>query len=521
MVAAALSSGLMVFGSNRWTRVLAAEPRKPVRRNITEFGAVGDGARINSVAIQRAIDAVAASGGGTVEVPKGTFVTGTLLIRSHVQLYLAEGAVLQGSLNPSDYRPVDAFTDAVDVVRGFALLAAMDAENVGIAGSGTVDGRGEELQKHGTGPESKPFLVRWVRCTKVRVSGVTLKNSGAWTMHSYRSNDLDYRNLHIFSYGVENNDGLDIDSCEQVRVDGCLVESQDDAICLKTTSTQPCRDVKVTNCTVRTDHGALKIGTESLGDFEDIEFSHCHVIDAREGAIKFCCEDGANLRRVRVADITVDLADTPIFLRLGGRMRTYRSGDPILPVGSMSGITLENIQVMDATRVGVLISGFPDHLLSDVKLTNVSIKLKGEINASSEGDLVLPEQVKAYPEVWMFGPLIPAYGAFVRHASGVRFKNVTLKVELPDARPALICDDTHHSTFEQIQLTGNPHPDWVVTLKDSSDVAVNGLTLSAAPRVAVRIEGAGSHGVRLEHLGLQEGLTPYQLESGAPPPDAG
>lgn len=485
------------------------------RRTIVEFGARGDGKSLCTEAIQRAIDAVAQAGGGTVEVPAGDYVSGTVLLKSGVTLDLAAGATLVGSLNPADYKPVDAFLDAVNVVRGYALLAAVDAKNVAVTGAGAIDGRGEELQQHGDGPDAKPFLVRWVRCSGVRVSGVTLKNSSAWTMHAFQCSDVDYRNLHIFSYGVENNDGMDIDSSERVRIDGCLVESQDDSICIKTTSVKPCRDVKVTNCTVRTHHGALKIGTESLGDIEGIDFSGCHVIDAREGAVKFCSEDGANIRNVTVSDLVVDLADTPIFLRLGGRMRTYRKGDPVVPVGTISGVTLKNIHVKDATRVGVLVTGYPGHAVRGVTLENVYIKLKGEINEASEGDVVLAEQVKSYPEVWMFGPLIPAYGMYLRHAEGLQMKNVEIKVELPDERPAIVCDDVQNVTLEDVRLTGDPHPEWVATLEDAKNVTLDGVTMPATAKVFARVKGAASAEIRLKEIALPAQAQLVRLEDGA------
>lgn len=494
---------------------LRAARAASVSRSILDFGARGDGTTLDTEAIQRAIDIVAQAGGGIVEVPPGNYVTGTLLLKSGVTLKLAQGATLLGSLNPFDYKPVDAFLDAVNVVRGYALLAAIDANNVALTGEGTVDGRGEALQQRGSGPDAKPFLVRWVRCTGVHVSGVTLKNSSAWTMHAFQSSDIEYRDLRIFSYGVENNDGIDIDSSSRVRIDNCMVESQDDSICIKTTSATPCRDVRVTNCTIRTHHGALKIGTESMGDIEGISFSHCHVIDAREGAIKFCSEDGANIRDVTVSDITVDLADTPIFLRLGGRMRTYRKGDPVLPLGSISGITLRNIRVADSTNVGILISGFPGHAVQNIQFEDIYMKLKGEINDPSEGDIVLPEQVKSYPEVWMFGPLIPAYGMYLRHVSGVRMTNVEIKVELPDRRPAILCDDVQDTNLRDIQLTGAAASEWTATIRNSKALILDHIAVAPTTKVFARVRGTESDRIQFRNLKIPQGLRLVQLEDGA------
>ncbi|MGC1363556.1 MAG: glycosyl hydrolase family 28 protein, partial [Silvibacterium sp.] len=264
--------------------------------DVRDFGATGDGHALDTRAFQRAIDACSHSGGGIVEVPPRTYVIGTVYLKSGVTLHLAEGAVLLGSTNPKDYGLVDSFKDAVNRVRGFTLIGAIDAQDVRITGKGTVDGRGIELQKNGNGPDARPFLVRWVRCRGVEISDVELKNSAAWTMHFFQCQDANVSGVRIDSFGVDNNDGIDIDSSQRITVEDCTIFSEDDSICIKTTSVVPSMQIRVRNCTLRTHHGAMKIGTESMGDIEDVVFSQCRVIDAREGAIKFCSEDGANIR---------------------------------------------------------------------------------------------------------------------------------------------------------------------------------------------------------------------------------
>ena len=470
--------------------------------NVLDFGAKGDGVTVNTRAFQRAIEAASLTGGGVVEIPAGRFVSGTILLKSGVTVKLAPGATILGSTNPDDYVLVDSFTDAIGAVRGYALIAAVDASEVALIGEGTIDGRGKELQAGAQTPAAKPFLVRWVRCQNVRVSGLTLINSSAWTMHCFECSDVVYQNLKINSFGLENNDGLDIDSSSQVTVTGCFIESQDDGICLKSTSVKPCGNVRVTECTVRTYHGALKIGTESMGDIHDILFSNCHVLDAREGAVKFCSEDGANLRNIEVSNITVEMADTPIFLRLGSRLRAYRKGDPVLPVGSMNGLVFNNITVLNATRVGILISGVPGHRISNVTLENIAINLKGEINEASEGEVQLPEQEPKYPEVWMFGPLIPASAIYVRHAAGITVKELKIRVELPDERPAVVCDDVNQMDLQGLQLIGGQHFQDVLRLSNCRDVQVNRVSTALPGDVFARVSKMSADEVHLKDLDI-------------------
>ena len=293
-----------------------------------KLGVHGDGSTLNTVTIQNAIDLAAKSGGGRVFFPPGDYVTGTLRLKSGVTLELQNGATLLGSLNPEDYTLVEPFTDAVGATRGYALIAAVDTSATGIIGPGTIDGRGAQLHVAAPNtPAAKPFLVLAVRSNTVSFRDLKLVNSAAWTMHLFQSTNIDVENVSIRSLGLANNDGIDIDSSQHVRVSSCTIESGDDAVCLKTTSPVPCHDIAVSKCTLTTRCAAFKIGTESAGDFSAIRISDCHVIQANLGTIKLLSVDGGHISDVLVERIQVDDTDTPIFLRLGARGRTFRAGD--------------------------------------------------------------------------------------------------------------------------------------------------------------------------------------------------
>jgi polygalacturonase len=399
-----------------------------------KLGAIGDGVAQNTAAIQNAIDTAARSGGGTVQFPAGDYVTGTLLLRNGVTLELLAGASLLGSINPADYKLVEPFTDGVGTTRGYALIAVVDSRDAAILGPGTIDGRGAQL--HASSPDSpaaKPFLVLAVRSHNIAFRNLKLVNSAAWTMHLFQSTHVTVDNVSIRSLGLANNDGIDVDSSQSVDITGCTIESGDDAICLKTTSPAPCKEITVSHCTMTTRCAAFKIGTESVGDFSNIRVSDCHVIQANLGAIKLLSVDGAHISDVVVERMQVDDADTPIFLRLGARGRTFRSGDVERPPGTISGITIRDFTALRARRVGVLVSGIPGHTIDDITLERLTISMEG--SAAAKIPPAPPESPAAYPEIRMFGAMLPASGLYARHVARLTCKQVKISTMSGDVRP--------------------------------------------------------------------------------------
>ena len=154
--------------------------------------------------------------------------------------------------------------------------------------------------------------------------------------------------LNINSHAGSNNDGIDIDSCELVRVNECDIDTGDDSICLKTTSRLPCRDITITNCRLRSNCATIKAGTESAGDFDNIHISRCQLLDARLGGIKLLSVDGARLQNVEISEITMMAGHVPIFLRLGGRLKSFRPGDPKRDVGLLRNINIRKFQATAA-----------------------------------------------------------------------------------------------------------------------------------------------------------------------------
>lgn len=437
--------------------------------NICDYGASADTATINTIAIQKTIDACAANGGGQVIVPKGAFITGTILLKSHVNLHLNEGASLIGSTNPNDYISIDPFVDATGQPRGKCLIGAIDANHVSISGKGIIQGQGtmftpqkiKETIKKLKGDANaddktpsknlfeRPFLVRLVRTTNISVQGIKLINPAAWTLHLYQCGHFTIDGIKIYSHANRNNDGIDVDSSTNGVIKNCDIDSGDDAICFKTTSPLPTENIRVRDCRIKSNWGAIKIGTESMGDFSDVSVKDCLIHDTRGGGIKLLSADGANIERVSIDNIKMENVDMPLFIRLGERLRVYRDA-PKQTVGSMENISITNLTAIappdSSSRVkpptGIFITGTTNHRIESVKLVNIHIQLPGGGNAK-DAQTIVPEDDTAYPEYTKFGKL-PAYGLYARHIDSLQIKNVSFALISKDKRKEIILKDVQN-----------------------------------------------------------------------------
>ena len=423
----------------------AVQAKPGLAIDATQAGAVGDGVTLDTLAIQKAIDSCNAQGGGTVSFPAGRYLTGTIQLKDNVTLHLDDQAVIFGSTNPADYRNLDPFKAGDGIPQGYALIVADGASNVGIEGAGSIDGQGVALKAAQKKYIVRPFLVRWLRCTGITVKDAHLGGSGAWAMNFFQCKNAAVTHVTIHNRGLVNNDGIDIDSCQTVRISDCNIDSGDDAICLKTTSAIPCGDIIATGCTLTTICNGIKLGTESLGDFTNIQVSQCQLHNIGMAGIALYSVDGANMHNVTISDITMDGVSVPICMRLGARLKTFRDGDQAKPVGTLRDITIQNVRATGIRQIGILINGIPGHPVEALTLENIDLQVPGG-GTADEAQVQLPEKEAAYPEYSMFGKVMPAYGIYLRHAQGVSFKNVQTHVSKPDGRPAMVQLDTQNVT---------------------------------------------------------------------------
>ena len=425
--------------------------------NVRDNSAKGDGKNLDSPAIQKAIDTCHRQGGGQVIIPDGTYLSSTIQLKDRVDLHLSKNAHIIGATDYKLYKNLDPFTDGLGVDVGRALPLAVDAKDFSLTGEGCIDGRGKELKAAHIAvdkrPEGqrwglRPFLLRFVRCQQVKVKGITLRNSAAWTSHYFQCSDLEIDSVTIRSMGVAHNDGIDIDGCQHVRISRCDIVSGDDALCFKTTSSKsPCRDIEVRDMTLRSNQAGIKFGTESMAAFENIKIRKCYIYNTRNGGIKLFSVDGAQLRNIEITDIVMNEVRTPMLFRLGARLSVFRKkDDQQQPIGCFEDVLIKNVSAVAADEAqltppsGILITGIPDYKITNLTLENIHIRLLGT-GTEEDAKSVVPEAIDQYPEVKTFGPKIPAYGVWARHVKGLTLRNVTFELKNPDQRPMILCED--------------------------------------------------------------------------------
>ncbi len=412
--------------------------------------------------IQAALDAVAQAGGGTVLIPAGTYHIGTLSLGSHVTLHLENGAVLKGSPDIADYPEVaGGFTDAVGQKRNRCLIYANGTTGTAITGLGTIDGNGSAF---GYEEDGRPFMVRFINCRDVQVTGITLKDSPGWVSHYLGCENVLIHGITIRSRTNGNNDGIDVDSCRRVRISDCDIDTGDDAICIKATRATPSEDIIVTGCRICSTWGALKLGTESAGDFRNILFSDIVIRNTEGGGIKLISMDGCRMENVVADNILMDNVSGPIFVRLGGRLRRYFEDEPERPVGSIRGIALRNIRIKVweegyllygklPRKSGIILTGIPGHPIEDITLENIQVEFPG---AGEFSNAPVPEQETEYPEFPSFHPL-PAWAFYVRHVSKLKMRSCDITSREPDPRPPFSFEDVTVANLQEVTVQGNPY----------------------------------------------------------------
>ena len=467
--------------------------------NILDFGAVPDGKTLNMANIQSAIDAAHKEGGGRVVVPPGRFLSGCLLLKSGVELHLQKDAILLGSTNPGHYFKLN---------RWKAFIIADSQNDIAITGSGEIDGQGRQLALHidslfyaGKIDSSdynfverrpkyylRPQLIEFVGCKNIKVKNVTLKNAACWVQTHHECENIIIDSVRTDSDAYWNNDGIDIQDCKNVRITNCFVNAADDGICLKSHSADhSCDSIYIANCTVRSSASAIKFGSRSHGGFTNVVIENIKVYDTFRSAIAIECVDGAKLENVLVKNIEATNTGNAIFIRLGKRHTKT--------VGTLKNVTLKNIKVEVAferpdyaydLRGPALpffhntfpssITGIPGYPVENVLLENIQITYPGRGNNGLANMPIsrlddVPEEQAKYPEFSMFGEL-PAWGLYVRHMDGLTMKDIKLRIQEPDYRPALIFDDVRNLKLQSVDIQ-NDLKDKHIILHNTENVEID------------------------------------------------
>lgn len=489
--------------------------------NVRSYGAIGDGKTLDTPAINRAIEAVAAAGGGTLLFPSGTYLSFTIHLRSNVDLYLSRGCTILAADSPkagesTGYNggvydtveantPWDEFQDYGHSHWQNSLFVGIDIANVSILGPGLIHGKGlsrgsaahqvvegySYFVAEQAGVGNKAIALK--NCHNVILRDFSILKGGHFAVLATGVDNLTIGNVCVDT----DRDGFDIDCCRNVRVSNCTVNSPwDDGICPKSSYAlgyaRSTENVTIANCYVTGAYqlgsviagtwknfadgkaprnGRIKCGTESNGGFRNIAISNC-VIEGSKG-IALEAADGAFIEDIAISNITMrDIADAPLFLRLSRRNRGPKE---TMRPGKLQRVVISNIVSSNsAASTASMFAGIPENLIENVKLSNCYFGHRG-LEPSRDPSKPspdwrtrqVPELEEAYPDLNRFGQT-SSHGFFVRHLKNLEISHVEIAPVNDDPRPAFWLEDVHRADF--FAVTAPPQPNFA--LRNVSDLRI-------------------------------------------------
>jgi polygalacturonase len=444
--------------------------------NVRDYGAVGDGKTLDSPAINRAIEACAQAGGGTVCVSAGTYLSGSIHMKSNICLFLDAGAVILGApqdmnaYDPAEHFEGKACQDGGHTYFHNSLIWGEDLVNISITGPGTINGGG---LTSGDGPldvisgfsqpragrpvpdPNKPVrqgnkAIALKLCRQVLIRDITIYHGGHFAIITTGCDGLTLDNVTIDT----NRDGIDIDCCRNTTVSNCRINSPgDDALCPKSSFALGrnviTENLTITNCQVsgfqegalldgtmkprRNGNGRIKFGTEANGGFRNVTVSNCTFRACRGLALEEV--DGGILENITIDNITMmDVPSYAIYITTGKRNR----GPDVTAVSRARNIIISNVIATGVSRnSGIQITGMPDHPIETVRLDNIWLQFEG--GGTEEDAAIVPKELDTgYPEP---RGVMPGYGVFARHVRDLELSNIRVSFEKEDRRPSMVCVD--------------------------------------------------------------------------------
>jgi polygalacturonase len=479
--------------------------------NIREYGAKGDGVTLDTKALQSAIDACTADHGGTVLVPAGTFVIGTVELKSNVTLHIAAGGKLLGSADGKQYYAAESIPLSGDSTLGdghVGLLFAVYALNVTVEGPGVIDGQGAQFRRgpnrepppSGRGGAARPYSLLFHRCKNIVIRNITLTDSAFHAIRINQSTYVQADGIHVHSRVNHNNDGFHFVSAQHVNISNCNIECQDDACALFGS----CQFITVTNCSFSTRWSVFRFGG---GEAENITVSNCIIYHCYGCPIKMRCGPGSRFENMTFSNLIMQDVTGPISIGLGPPGRRpgtnpattqYNIEEPTTETsarrspGIVRNISFNNIlaqvtaspaqlpetEFTSGYNVGeirscIVLNGVAPAFLQNISFDDVHITFGGGGTAEDAAIRDVPKRAGEYFELGR----IPAYGLWARNVRGLTMNNVRFEVEQPDLRPAVIFDHVEDAAVNLLSAQGNPDAESTLRMIDSRQV------LLASPRV--------------------------------------
>ncbi|MBO5479922.1 MAG: hypothetical protein J6A63_01875 [Clostridia bacterium] len=458
-----------------------------IKNYITDTGAES----LQTQALQKAIDDCFQAGGGEIVFPKGEYVLSTVYLKSNVHIRLEKDAVILGSLDFNDYAENEVidypiYQDASHTYYYPSMFVAIDCENIAIYGEGKIDMRSvwdEENKRKIVHRGAK--CIAFKNCKNVRVSGLEINHVTDLGVHFAGCENVDVFGLKMRVYI----DGISLDNSKNARVHDCQVEAGDDAIVFKSSYTlnrlDVCRDVRVWDCKLKSRCNAIKFGTETNGGFENIHIENIDVYETRMCGIAIESVDGAVIDGITIKNVIMRNVNTPLFIHLGKRMR----GPAGREIGEIKNVLIENVvasgpyepyevvawnyasyirndfyqkpwvfgraESFDDTNDGNTaesdwqmtsnVCGLEGRPLKNIVLRNIHLSLDGGVQSFNKD---VPEEAQDYPEVYVYGRILPAKGIYFRYIDGLTVENVTVETNRPDVRKACVFEKVNALVYK-------------------------------------------------------------------------
>jgi hypothetical protein len=467
--------------------------------NVKTYGATGNGSTIDTPAINSAIAAANAAGGGTVTFPPGNYLSVSIHLTNDVTLYLSNSAVILGASSGYDAAESNPFSQYQDYGHSHfhdSLIWGENLVNVGLEGPGTVNGNGNLTSGDpGSGQGDKALAL--VTCSNVTISGVTITAAGHFGILAQACTNMLVTGAHILNATAnQHRDGFNLISCSHVVITNSDIEGSDDSMCLKSTYALgrkiDATDIHVSHCTIlSTENNATQFGSETVGNFTDVTFSDLTITGAGKAGIGITSQDGSVIDGVTYNNITMSNCATPIWMKLD--LRTTDTPNPAL--GAIRNISINNVVATHSTLFGraftSTINGYFDGSstrvpIGPVVLNNVNVSNVG--GQSSSGNNNVPNNNQDW-QPQNFGSW-PSYGWYLRYAENICFTNCQAHFDANDDRAAVVSDLSTNILFDGFTAqVGSSSPyDMRFTSTDGYDV-INAVSTTGA---ALRINTSGS-----------------------------
>jgi len=453
------------------------KPPSPIF-NITKYGAVGDGITDNTLALQKAINACSGTNGSVV-IPAGIFISGELMLKSNMTLWVSEGATLRGSPYKKaypDFRPDTASRvnwpgKEGELGRGF--ICSNGANNITITGGGKIDGNARVNESptgnlndcaqgdhNGTSTTRPALLYLALGRHNITVKNIDLVNGACWGIALIECDDITIDGINERNDFAANGDGIDIMDCHSVTITNSTIVSVDDALCPKSCVARGVDGVTIKNISVVTNCGGLKLGTDSYGCFKNISVTDVAMQIANwnngNAAIELNSADGADINNIKYTNLNISGFPSFIFILNGANLRGKAPIGSPQKTGIVSNISIQNVDCRKmAASIGSIISGISTndstYRVSDVHFSNVKIHCKGGLASVPPNPA---EYSGKYPKGNIFGNA-PAWGYYIRHANNIIFTNCNQTVSPLDARQAIVQVDVTTSKKDKNKKSVN------------------------------------------------------------------